>query len=117
LEGENRKVYQELKESAPMEAKADLNSVYSPSKDVVARDVHGEFIIIPITSGICELDDEIFSLNEAGKAIWSKLDGRKSLKEIAGALASEFDDSAAEIESDVLGLVKELLNRKMLVKL
>jgi hypothetical protein len=100
-----------------METKIDLNSVYTPSEDVVARDVHGEFIIIPITTGIGESNDEIFSLNKFGKVIWDKLDGKRSLRDVASALALEFAGSAAEIESDVLGLTEELLKRKMIVKL
>jgi hypothetical protein len=100
-----------------MGARIDLNSVYALSEDVVARDIHGEFIIIPITSGLGESDDEIFSLNNFGKAIWDKLDGKRRLKEVASALSSEFQGTQTEIESDCLGLIKELLKRKMIVKL
>lgn len=99
-----------------MEARVDLNNVYLPSENVVARDIHGEFIIVPITSGIGDLEDNIFSLNESGKAIWNRLDGKKSLKDVAGALALEFESAGAEIEKDVLGLTEELLKRKMIVK-
>lgn len=99
-----------------METKVDLNCVYVPSEDVVARDVHGEFIIIPITSGISESDEDIFSLNKFGKAIWDKLDGRRSLKDVTEVLALEFESSESEIENDVLGLTEELLKRKMIVK-
>ncbi|MBL7131040.1 MAG: PqqD family protein [Candidatus Omnitrophica bacterium] len=96
---------------------AGLDEIYKPSEDVVARDVHGEFIIIPITSGISESDEEIFSLNKFGKAIWDKLDGKRSSKAIAEALALEFEASETEIQNDVLGLLKELLKRKMIVTL
>ncbi len=100
-----------------MDTKVNLNSIYAPSEDVVARDVQGEFIIIPITSGIGDDNDVIFSLNKFGKAIWEKLDGKTSLKEVASALALEFKGSNTEIENDVLGLTEELLKRKMIVKL
>jgi hypothetical protein len=43
------------------------------------------------------------------------LDGRKTLEDIVGELSSEYDASLGEIEKDVLGLVRELLKRKMLV--
>jgi Coenzyme PQQ synthesis protein D (PqqD) len=99
-----------------METKIDLNGVYLVSKDVVARDIHGEFIIVPISSGIGESDGEIFSLNRFGKAIWDKLDGKRSLKEVVHSLTSQFEGRAAEIEIDVLGLSEELLKRKMIVK-
>lgn len=98
-----------------MESKVDLNNVYVHSQDVVARDVQGEFIIIPITSGIGDLEDEIFTLNESGRAIWEGLDGKKSLKEVAGGLSKDFNGSSQEIEKDTMGIVGELLKRKMLV--
>lgn len=100
-----------------MEIKVNSNSIYKLSEDVVARDVQGEFIIIPITSGIGDSDDDIFTLNNFGKVIWDKLDGKRSLKEIAGALVSEFEGTQTQIESDCLGFAEELLKRKMIVKL
>ena len=99
-----------------METNIDLNCVYKSSEDIVAREVHGEFIIIPITSGIGDLEDEIFSLNETGRAIWDKLDGKRSLKEVAKDLSLQFEGSPDEIENDVLGITQELLRRKMLVE-
>ena len=98
-----------------MEARVDLDSKYLPSEDVVARDVHGEFVIIPITSSIGDSDEEIFSLNKFGRAIWEKLDGKTSLKEIVRALALQFEGDTAKIEKDVLGLVDELLKRNIVV--
>jgi len=94
----------------------DLNSVYVPSKNVVARLVQGEFIVIPITDGIGDSGDGIFTLNETGRAIWDKLDGKSNLKEIVDCLASEFNIPTSEIKDDILGLVKELLKMKILVK-
>ena len=94
----------------------NLDTVYKPSEDVVAREIQGEFIIIPIASGIGDLEDEIFTLNETGRAIWEKLDGKKSLKEIAAALSQEFQAPLEGIEQDVSGLTEELLKRRMLVE-
>lgn len=99
-----------------MKNKIDLNSIYKPSEDVVARDIHGEFIIIPVSSGIADSDEEIFSLNETGRAIWERLDGKSDLKKISSLLASEFEGAIQEIENDCLGLSEELLKRKMIIK-
>jgi hypothetical protein len=99
-----------------MDAKVSLDKIYKPSEDVVARDVQGEFIIIPIASGIGDSDEEIYSLNETGIDIWNRLDGKKSLKEIENELAKDYETSVEEIEKDVLGIVEELLKKKMLVE-
>jgi len=99
-----------------MKKEVNLNKIYKISDDVVAREVGGEFVIIPITAGIGDLDDEIFSLNESGRAIWERLDGRKTLEEVAQSLYSEYEGSIEEIKSDVVGIANELLKRRMLVE-
>jgi hypothetical protein len=95
---------------------AQLDAVYIPSDDVVAREIEGEFIIVPLAAGIGDMEDELYSLNESGLAIWKCLDGKKSLKEISTDLAGDYTASLDEIEQDILGLVSELLRRKILVE-
>ncbi len=99
-----------------MKATVSLEKIYKPSEDVVARDIHGEFIVIPITSGIGDLEDAIFSLNETGRAIWGKLGGKKSLKNIAAELSRDFEAPIEVIENGCLGLLTELLKRRMVVE-
>ncbi len=93
-----------------------MNRVCAPSADIVAREIEGEIVIIPLVAGIGDLEDELYTLNETGKAIWKSLDGKKTLGVIAKELASEFDAPIEEIERDVAGLVDELIRRKMLVE-
>lgn len=99
-----------------MKLSVNLKSIYKPSEDVVARDVQGEFIIIPITSGVGDLEDEIFTLNKTGKAVWDSLDGKRTLQEAIKSLEAEFEAAEGEIGKDVLGISEELLRRKMIVK-
>jgi hypothetical protein len=99
-----------------MKINIDLEAVYFPSGDVVAREIEGEIIIVPIVAGIGDMEDELYTLNATGRAIWMKLDGKKSLKIIAEELGKEFESSLKEVEGDVIGFVNELLSRKILVK-
>ena len=99
-----------------MEGKVYLGKIYVPSEDVVAREIEGELIIIPLVAGIGDMEDELFTLNETGKAIWSKLDGKRSLKKVIEELAREFEASPGKIQRDVVGVIKELLKRRMLVE-
>ena len=92
-----------------------LDMICSPSEDVVAREIEGELIIVPLVAGMGDMEDELFTLNDTGKAIWGKLDGARSLHQITSELAGEFDAPMTDIERDVTGLVGELLRRKMLV--
>ena len=93
-----------------------LTAVCAPSDDVVAREIEGEIIIVPLASGIGDADDELFTLNETGKAIWQVLDGKRTLQDVSRELSAEFEFPAGEIERDVLGLVEELLKRRILVE-
>jgi hypothetical protein len=97
-----------------METEILLNSIYVPSQDIVAREIEGELIIIPLTSGIGDMGDEIYTLNETGRAIWQALDGKKNLLEVIASLKAEFEAEGNAIETDVQGLVSELLRRRML---
>jgi len=99
-----------------MKAKVDPDAIYAPSEDIVTREIEGELIIVPLVSGIGDMEDELFTLNETGRAIWEKLDGKKSLKDVAEELSAEFEASSGEIETDVIGLAEELLKRRMLVE-
>ncbi|MDP3396855.1 MAG: PqqD family protein [Methanoregula sp.] len=98
-----------------MNISISLDSVYVPSEDIVSRDIVGKRVIVPIGSGIGDIEDEIYMLNETGRAIWDKLDGEKSLQEIAETLAVEYNAPTVEVKKDVLGIVAELFRRKMVV--
>ncbi len=100
-----------------METMLTLEVVCAPSEGVVAREIEGEIIIVPLVSGIGNADDELFTLNETGKAIWQLLDGKRTLQDVSRELSAEFESPAGEIERDVLGLVEELLKRRMLVEI
>jgi hypothetical protein len=99
-----------------MEARVYLNKIYVPSEDVVAREVEGELIIVPLVSGIGDIEDELYTMNETGKAIWDRLDGKRTLRDVIKGLSDEFEASSEQIERDVIGLVKELVKRRMLVE-
>jgi hypothetical protein len=93
-----------------------MEAVYVPSDDVVSREIEGELVIVPLVAGIGDLEDELFTMNETGKAIWDRLDGATSLEQAVAALAQEYDAPPGEIERDVRGLVEELVRRRMLVE-
>jgi hypothetical protein len=99
-----------------MKAKINLDAAYVPSEDLVCREIEGELIIVPLVAGMGDMEDELFTLNETGRAIWARLDGKKSLKAVAKELSGEYEAPFDEIEKDVIGLAEELLKRKMLVE-
>ena len=93
----------------------NMDAFYAPSGDVVTREIEGELIIVPITAGVGDMNDQLFSVNESGKIIWDKLDGKTSLTLIVQSLADRYSLLSEEMEKDVRGFVGELLRRKMII--
>jgi hypothetical protein len=98
-----------------MKIKIKPEAVYAASGDVVVRAVESEMIIIPFASGVDDSENEPYFLNATGQIIWQRLDGCRSLKEIAADLAAEFKAPVKVIEKDVIEFVEKLLTKKMLV--
>ncbi len=93
-----------------------LDSVVVPSEDVVARDIGGELILVPLAAGIGDMEDELYALQGTGQAIWNQLDGKSTLAAIVQRLAEEYQASEGELEGDVVGFVQELVRRKLIVE-
>jgi len=89
------------------------DGVYGPSDGIVAREIEGEIIIVPLRAGIGDLEDELYSLNETGRGVWRQLDGVRTLDQVVDALAADYDSPRDEIDRDVRGLLEELLRRKI----
>jgi hypothetical protein len=107
--------YKDIFSGGEMSQNINLKTICSPSDDIVAREIEGDIIIVPLIAGIGDADDELYTLNETGKAIWAKLDGQKNLGDIAKELAVEFLSNPGEIEADVIGFTCEMTKRGILV--
>jgi len=88
-------------------------SICIPSDDVVSREIEGELIIVPIASGIGDNEDELYTLNDTGRAIWQRLDGKRTISDVAADLAGDYTAPLDQITRDVMGLVDELARRKI----
>ncbi|MDP2941264.1 MAG: PqqD family protein [Candidatus Omnitrophota bacterium] len=96
-------------------SKAELHKVYIHSEGAITRDLEGEFIIVPLFAGMSDAGEDIFSLNEFGKAVWLEFDGKKALQEVIHSLIARYNAPEQVIRRDVLGFTKVLLKKKFLV--
>jgi len=94
----------------------ELDGCYMPSEDIVAREIEGEIILVPLTTGFSDDPEALFTLNETGKAIWNRLDGKLTIKGIADSLCEDYEQEKADILNDVRRFAEELLSRRMIVK-
>jgi hypothetical protein len=93
-----------------------IKDIFEPSEEIVFREIEGELILIPLVSGIGDMEEDLFTLNETGKAIWGRLDGKKTVEEIIQFLETEYDSPLSEIQKDVMGLINEFVKRKMVTR-
>ena len=92
----------------------DIEKSYIRSQDVVARAIEDEYILVPIASGIGDMEDALYTLNETGREIWTRLAPGKTINSLIDELHLEFDASREVINKDVCGILLELLNLKMI---
>jgi len=84
-----------------------LARVYHRSPKVVARRIADEYILVPVEEGAGDRD-AIYTLNAVGRELWQRLDGEKTLRQIAAELFKKYQVSRTILESDVRGFIKAL---------
>jgi len=75
--------------------------------DVLAQEAGDTVILLTPDSG------EYFTLNEVGGRIWELADGSRSVADIAGVLAAEYEAPADEIGADALEVLGELADARL----
>ena len=93
-----------------------LETIYAKSRELVEREIEGEIIIVPLTSGIGDLEDELFSLNKVGRDVWARIDGKKCVSEIVKELEKIYKVGREKLTTDVRGFLEELEKRKLTVE-
>ncbi|MCX6348045.1 MAG: PqqD family protein, partial [Candidatus Aureabacteria bacterium] len=83
------------------------SAIYRRNPDVVFRLIAGETILVP-ASKETQAVGRLFTLNETGAFVWGKIDGRRSVEEIARLLAQEYGAEDKTARRDVVALLKKL---------
>lgn len=82
--------------------------VLSKKEDIVAREIAGEVILVPIRGTLVELQ-KVWSLNPVGGFIWKSLDGHKNLSQVRDEILAGFEVRKEQAEADIEDFVQELL--------
>lgn len=88
-------------------------SIYRRSSDVVARQVGGESILVPIRHNVGNLD-YVYTLNAVAARIWSLLDGTRTIDAVVSELCDEFDIDRDTALSDISTLVTDLTGASLI---
>jgi hypothetical protein len=92
----------------------DASAIYSRSEHVATTEIAGVPVLVPFLLASDAAPSQLMLMNPAALATWRRIDGRRTLRAVIAELASDYDQSAADIEADVLSMVAELLHRQFL---
>jgi len=84
-----------------------FSQVYAKDPAIVARQIAGEMILVPIRHNMGDLES-IYLLNDTALFTWQLLDGSRTLGEIRTQLTAEFDVDEQQAGQDLLELVADL---------
>ena len=85
-----------------------LNAPLLPSREVVARRVAGEYLLVPVRTGAAQMDF-IYTANDLGSRIFQLLDGRRNGREIARMVSEEFDVQEPRALEDIARFLEDLV--------
>ena len=101
------------------QTESNSNSVFLSTLDrvqrtegVVLRQVAGEQMLVPAVTREVDLDS-LYLLNATGAWVWERLDGVRSVQELAETVAQQFLVASSVALSDVTHFLSHLLERKL----
>jgi hypothetical protein len=91
-----------------MPEKITMQSVIAAAPEQVSCDLAGEAAILNLKSGI------YYGLNPVGSRIWELVQQPRSAGEIRATLLEEYDVDAAQCEADLMKLLQDLSDNKLI---
>jgi len=86
-----------------------ISSIPSHSPSVVSKRIKGEYLLIPLTKNIADMDS-LYKLNETGAFIWDAIDGDRTISDITLMVTEEFETEWIKAEQDTLDFITEIQN-------
>ena len=83
----------------------NIDSLLAVSPEAVAREVGGETMLLDLASGT------YFGLDEIGGRVWKALEDGATLAQACDGIEADFEVSREQLESDVLKLANDLLEK------
>lgn len=83
--------------------------VFRKAEDLVAREVAGETIVVPIRGKLADMR-RVFALNPVARHLWDAIDGRRAFGELCESVLARFDAPPATAEAECAELIGKLLD-------
>ncbi len=82
------------------------------NREVVARLIEGELLIVPIRSGVGDLN-ALYTLNQVGSVLWDFMKEGHTVEEMVGRVCDEFEVTSSQAQSDIRNFLDEMLAEKL----
>jgi hypothetical protein len=84
------------------------------NQDVVSRKIDGELIIVPVRSGVGDLNS-LYTLNPVGSVLWDFMNERRTVSEMVERVCEEFEVAAPQAQQDIEAFLDSLLEEKLVL--
>jgi hypothetical protein len=84
------------------------------NREVVSRKIEGELIIVPIRSGVGDLNS-LYTLNAVGSVLWDFMAEGHTVGEMVQRVCDEFEVTRNQAEQDIETFLGSLLEEKLVL--
>jgi hypothetical protein len=90
-----------------MGVRLSLSSRVAISEHTLSQELGGETVLLELSRGV------YFGLDEVGTRVWQLLVDGRDLERIVASLVEEYDVTAEQVAADLMALVGELEDRRL----
>jgi hypothetical protein len=90
------------------------NARFIRNEEVVSRKIEGELIIVPIRSGVGDLNS-LYTLNPVGSLLWDFMTEGHTVGEMVQRVCDEFEVTKSQARQDIEMFLDSLLEEKLVL--
>jgi len=83
------------------------------NQEVVARQIQGELIIVPIRRGVGDLNS-LYTLNPVGALLWDFMTEGHTLSEMVQRVCDEFEVTVSQAQRDIESFLDSLMQEQLI---
>jgi hypothetical protein len=84
------------------------------NQEVVSRKIEGELIIVPIRSGVGDLNS-LYTLNSVGSVLWEFMTEGHTVDEMVQRVCDEFEVTKTQAQQDIEAFLDSLLEENLVL--
>jgi len=86
-----------------------MEKILKKNPEIVWKNIRGESVLLNAVTG------KYYGLNKVGCSFWEKIDGTRSLAQIAELMLEEFNVDRETLEGDLEALTKKLIENNLVL--